>query len=84
MTLLNVRVEDSTGRCSICFYYSEEIEAVCKEARDYVKLGINIKCAGMVFKPEIKLMGISMCEVSDFNELTMHYLQCIRTSIKTQ
>jgi hypothetical protein len=84
MPMLNLRIQDSTGKCVISFYYSEETEALCRNVRGYVKMGINAKCAGMVYRPEIKLMGLSIVELQDFNELTSHCLQCIRTSIKTQ
>jgi hypothetical protein len=49
--MLNIKVEDSTGRAWISFYFSEDIENLCKERTDYVKIGCHIKCAGMVYKP---------------------------------
>ena len=83
MPMLNLRIQDSTGKCLVSFYHSEELEALCREVKGYVKMGINAKCAGLVYKPEVKLAGVSMAELKDFNEITSHCLQCIRTCIKT-
>jgi hypothetical protein len=84
LPVIDLRVQDSTGRCLISFYHSQEIEEICQNLKGYVKTSINVKCGGLVYKPEIKMMGISIVELTDFNELTGHYLQCMKTGLKTQ
>ncbi len=42
---------------------SQEIEDICQNSNQYVKLSINIKCGGLVYKPEIKMMGISIVQL---------------------
>jgi hypothetical protein len=60
LPVINLRVEDSTGRCLIAFYHSQEIDKICQNSMGYVKMSINVRCGGLVYKPEIKMVGISI------------------------
>ena len=84
LPVINIMIEDSTGRCLISFYHSQDIEEICHHSKSYVKISLNVKCGGLVYKPEIKMMGISIVQLTHFNQLTAHYLQCMKTSLKTQ
>jgi hypothetical protein len=50
MSMINVRIKDSTGICSVSFYFKEKILSIC-EGKGYVKIAANIKCGGVVFRP---------------------------------
>lgn len=83
MATINLKVKDSTGRCTVAFYHSEQLEQLCK-SDEYMKIGVKIKCAGEVFRPTIKIMGTSLVQLQDHNELTEHLLECMQTQLKTE
>ena len=80
MAVINLRLEDSTGTCRVMLYYRTKYEELCQEG-GYVKLGLTAKCGGLVYRPELKLTGDSMTPLQDFNELTEHYLECMRAEL---
>lgn len=61
-------------------YYREGIEDICKKDQ-YIKLGVTIKCGGLPYRPEIKIVSHSVKTVHNFGELTEHYLECMKTSL---
>jgi len=74
MAMLNISIKDSTGTCVVSFCYKERTCELAKKKGCYVKLVVNMKCGGLVYRPVVKRMGVSIVEMTDFNELTMHYL----------
>ena len=44
-------------------------------------MALTVKVGGLAYRPEIKRMGISIAPITDFNELTLHYVQCIQSSM---
>lgn len=69
MQTINLKIKDSTGRCNVTFYHSEQLELLCK-SDEYMKLGVKIKCGGEVYRPAIKIMGTSIVQLLNYNELT--------------
>lgn len=67
VAMVNVRLQDSTGKCSISFYYKEGILDICVNKDKYVKAAIQLKCGGLVYKPEIKIVGLSLVQLDDYN-----------------
>ncbi len=35
-----------------------------------MKIALHVKCGGQIYRPEIKLAGISIVKLVDFNEIT--------------
>jgi hypothetical protein len=78
MQMLMLRLEDGSGYCNIQLYFEDEWMKVC-EVNSYVKVGAIAKCGGPVYRPEIKITGNSVVQVTDFNDITHHMLQCMKT-----
>ena len=82
MQVLNVRIQDSTGTCKVMVYYREHFEKLCRKG-DYLKVSVTAKCGGLVYRPEIKLVCHSMVALDNFDELTEHCLECMKTELSS-
>lgn len=81
MAMISVRIQDSTGSFVVKMIDREHTARICENRGVYVKIAASIKCGGLVYRPEVKLMGSSMSLVVNFNEVTEHLLECMRTAI---
>lgn len=64
--ILVLVIEDTTGRCKVDVYYQESFEKIAMEG-NYIKIGVNIKCGGLVYRPEKKITSSSVAALEDFN-----------------
>jgi hypothetical protein len=48
-----------------------------------VKISFNAKVGGLQYRPEIKITGCGINLVEDYNEITDHMLECVKTEIKS-
>jgi hypothetical protein len=80
LPLLSLRLEDGTAACTVLLYHREDLESLCA-SEQYVKMGLSAKCGGLPYRPELKLVGSSLAPLPDPNELTEHFLECMRTEL---
>lgn len=77
MPIINIRLSDETAYSRFYFFYSEELWTTLCKKNTYLKMIVNVKSGGLPYKPEIKLMGVGVVEVNDYNEITNHNLSCM-------
>ncbi len=57
--ILAIVIEDTTGKCKVDVYYQESFENIALEG-NYIKIGANVKCGGLVYRPEKKITSSSI------------------------
>jgi len=56
---------------------------MCRNQEQYLKLSLTAKCGGLVYRPELKLVCNSMVPIDDYDELTEHFMECIKSELKS-
>lgn len=65
--MLRLKLEDSTGLSAVQIY-EKDWNPDCYDMKGkYVKIGGTIKCGGLAYRPEIKVIANAIVLVSDFN-----------------
>lgn len=67
LVMINVRVKDSTGIVSLSFYFDDYYWQILSQKDRYVKICANLKCGGLVYRPEIKVIANSVTILDDFD-----------------
>ena len=81
MPTIQARWTDSTGSCRVDFYDRVGLEATL-QSNCYLKASVTAKCGGLAYRPQLGLNGGSVTVVEDLNELTEHWLECMKTETR--
>lgn len=71
-----IEIEDSTGHFKVIFYHKDE-DQVPRAMKDYVYTKDSyVKVYGQIrsFKEELAIVGISIKEIKQHDEITNHFL----------
>ena len=78
MPTLQVKCADSTGTCRVVFYERQGLENILQSGQ-YLKMTVAAKCGGVAYRQQLTLTGCGVVELRDPNELTEHFLECMKT-----